>query len=75
LAAAAAIIVPARRHHWQRPLPMMAPTAANLKVTVFFPAPPSLFPICCGLNMPKRHLKSREQQETKKEYGYPQSGD
>ena len=37
LAAAAAIHFPARCHHWQRPLPIMSPPAANRKSMAFFP--------------------------------------
>jgi hypothetical protein len=37
LAAAAAIIVPDRCHHWQRPLPIMGAVAANPKGMVFSP--------------------------------------
>ena len=37
LAAAAAIIGGVRCHHWQRPLPIMSPPAANLKSMPLFP--------------------------------------
>ncbi len=37
LAAAAANHFPARCHHWQRPLPIMSPPAANRKSMAFFP--------------------------------------
>ena len=67
LAAAAAIIVPARCHDWQRPLPIMGAAAPNPNGTVFFPAPPRPFPICSGQNSLKGHSKSKSQQEQPKQ--------
>ncbi len=61
LAAAAAIIVPARCHHWQRALPIMGAAAPNPNGTVFFPAPPRPSPICSGQNTLKGHSKSKSQ--------------
>ena len=46
LAAAAAIIGGVRCHHWQRPLPIMSPPAANLKSMHFFPLRCLPFPVC-----------------------------
>ncbi|MBR2235063.1 MAG: hypothetical protein IJ892_08415 [Prevotella sp.] len=66
MAAAAAIIVPDRRHDWQRPLPIMAAVAANPKGMVFFPLRHHPFPICCGRNALRRHSKSKRPQEQTK---------
>ena len=46
LAAAAAIHFPARCHHWQRPLPIMSPPAANLKSMPLFPLRCLPLPVC-----------------------------
>ena len=46
LAAAAAIIGGVRCHHWQRPLPIMSPPAANLKSTPLFPLRCLPLPVC-----------------------------
>ncbi|MBR2235421.1 MAG: hypothetical protein IJ892_10245 [Prevotella sp.] len=67
LAAAAAIIVPARCHDWQRPLPIIGAAAPNPNGMAFFPAPPRLFPICSGQNTLKGHSKSKGQQEQPKQ--------
>ena len=67
LAAAAAIIVPARCHDWQRPLPIMGAAAPNPNGTVFFPAPPRPLPICSGRDTLKGHAKSKGQQEQPKQ--------
>ncbi|MBR2236244.1 MAG: hypothetical protein IJ892_14475 [Prevotella sp.] len=68
MAAAAAIIGGVRCHHWQRPLPIMSPPAANLKKACPFSlcgASPSLFvmrrlsgidPISLAINNAQRHV-------------------
>ena len=48
-AAAAAIVFPARCHYWQRPLPIIFPSAANRKSVAFFPLRCGLVLICCRL--------------------------
>ena len=57
LAAAAAIIGGVRCHHWQRPLPIMSPPAANLKSMPLFPLRCLPLPVCRApplLNAPHR---------------------
>ena len=46
LAAAAAIIGGVRCHHWQRPLPIISPPAANLKSMPLFPLRCLPLPVC-----------------------------
>ena len=57
LAAAAAIIGGVRCHHWQRPLPIISPPAANLKSMPLLPLRCLPLPVCRApplLNAPHR---------------------
>ena len=62
LAAAAAIIGGVRCHHWQRPLPIMFPPAANLKSMPFFPRRCLPLPVCRAPTLLNAHHFARHQQ-------------
>ena len=62
LAAAAAIIGGVRCHHWQRPLPIMSPPAANLKSTSLFPRRCLPLPVCRALTLLNAPYFARHQQ-------------
>ena len=62
LAAAAAIIGGVRCHHWQRPLPIMSPPAANLKSMPLFPLRCLPLPVCRALSPLDAPLFARHQQ-------------
>ena len=62
LAAAAAIIGGVRCHHWQRPLPIMSPPAANLKSMRFSPLRCLPLPVCRAPTLLKAPHFARHQQ-------------